>query len=220
MIGLAAADGEQPEEPSGESKSGGDPYGGEKPGIELSTYTIEPSGALDGADDNHRCRRCKSGESANGDGSDGSDDERHTREGAAAVGKNAKQQGDSQRHKRYDQDDLRPAGDIGKGVHGIGDCLGNGDVFARERDKGIDVSSRLVEESMGPVEGRFGTIARAITGSVAVAPDTDIVEVKKAEISGGDVTRSRFAARSAGAGHRLQCIRNNAFNVVESLSWA
>jgi len=213
VVGLAAADSEEPEEASTDRKCRGNPDCRQVSRVEAAAHAVEPSCALDGADDYHRGGRCERGRGADCHSGNGRDDERDAREGAAAVSKDAEEQLDGERHVGDDEGDLGPARNSAECGDGVRDARRERDVLASKGNECLDIASCLVQRGLGPVESRLRAVARSVLGSIAVTPETDIVDVVETQVRRRDV-----AARGGiglGASCAVRGICKDANHVVE-----
>ena len=187
VVGRAAADGEHPEEAGGDGEGGADPHGREELCVEVGLDAVPLGGALHGADHHDGHGGGHGGGGADGHGGYAGDDEGDARDGAAAVGKDAEEDLDGEGDVGNDENDLGPLRDGGKRVHRLGHLIGEGDVLAGGGSESLEGAGGCVQSVGGPVE--LGLCARSIAGgsSIAVTPETNIVEVVETQVGGGYV---------------------------------
>ena len=197
VVGLAAADGEEPEEAGTDSERGRDPDCGQKLLVEAAADAIEPGRALNDTDHNNRCGRSESRGGTDSRGGDTGDDESDAREGAATISEDAEEDLDSERDVGDDEDNLRPPRSSAERHDAISNLLGNRDVLSGERDQGVDIAHREVQRRLSPVEGGLRALSRSVLGRVAITPEVNIVEVIETEVGSRDVV-ARAAGRARG----------------------
>lgn len=184
-LGLAAADGEEPEEAGGERKGSAEPDDGEEGLVDFGVGAVLAQGTLDSTD-NNESQSGHHGRSGN-DGSGG--DERHepsdAGDGTGAGGEDAHNKLEGESNAGNDEDDLRPLGDRLESVQALLKLLGDSDVDA---SKLVELGKSLcVELVLGPVELGLGAVVDTIKPVGAIAPDGDLVGLCEPKLLGSDV---------------------------------
>lgn len=88
MLGLAAADGEEPEQTSAEGESERDPDSGQVPAVDSTTSSVPLSGSLDSANDDGGLDSSESSSDTDQGGSEAGDEPGDTGDDAREVGEN------------------------------------------------------------------------------------------------------------------------------------
>lgn len=184
-LGLAAADGEEPEEAGTDGKGDGDPGHGEEGVVDMALDPVELGRALDDADDSASHEGRGEGGTERYDSGEASDDPRQAGEDTRAVGKDAQDNLESQEKEGGDKGDLDPLVGGPVGLESRLDLIGELDLDAGSGTKVLDVGG--VEDVRGPVELGLDALALALVGGVAVTPQADVVYLLEIEELGGDV---------------------------------
>ena len=195
-LGLAAADGEDPEHTGGERKGGAQPGDGEEGRVDVAFNSIPLGRGLDGADDHNRHGSHQCGVGADGERRDTRDDPGQAAHGARARCEEGEEELDTQSDHGDDVDDLGPLGYRLESVKRADELLGKLDL-----DAGSSSDRRQrgrVQVRLSPVKLGLGAVALVILAGPAVAPEVDVVQVGEAEVGGGDVVAQEGGRVNAG----------------------
>lgn len=180
VLGLAAADGKDPEEVGAESKRGGDPDGGEETSLKGTLDAVDLGGGLDGADDGGRDAR---GETSGGKDDNGGDAGNKPGEAGGGAGAGGEDTDDQFKTKEYQAGDEGNLGDLHEGAEeldGLLDLLWQRHVDTSLSAKVLEVG--IVEGLRSPVELRAGALALLVLGP-AEAPQVDLEDVVEMQLS-------------------------------------
>ncbi|KAI6769907.1 hypothetical protein HG530_004536 [Fusarium avenaceum] len=196
-LGLAAADGEHPEETGSNGEGGGNSDASKESTVDVALNT------------NDR------GDNENGGNT--SDDPGQAGENARAVGEDAKNDLNSESEESCDVDNLSPLGNSPEGSESVLNLLGqlNLNILVGTNEVGG------VQLLVGPVKLRLLALSLAILVGLAETPEVDVVVLVEAEQLSGDVVLDGFGT-SLDLGHiadvQLEVLEveviDNAFDVL------
>lgn len=183
LLGLAAADGEDPEETGTDGEGGADPDDGQEAAVEVDLGAVEVLGALDDAGDDGDGG---GGQGAGNDDEDGGDDglePGQAGDGAGEVGEDANEQLEAQGNEGDDEGHLGPLDELAEGLEGILDVLG-------QLERGAALLDVIGGDVLGgPVKLRLGARPLLVVVGRAEAPERQVVVLVQAQVGGGDVVR-------------------------------
>lgn len=177
----AAADGEQPEDVGGEREGGGEPSGGVDVRAQVTGDAIGLEVALHGAleDDEHGGRGGGGGDGEQAGG--GREDEDHAAAPAAADGEDRQDEGEAGRDEGDNVRDEHPLGHGLVGLHAI--VVRAGQLIPHRFGVDVPDLERVeVELGLGLGAEGVGELIAVLDAAVAVAPETDVVEVLQVDI--------------------------------------
>lgn len=202
-LGLAAANGEDPEEAGGEGKRGAQPGDRQERCVDIALDAVPLGRGLDGTDDYDRHGRHQRGVGTNGDCGNARDDPGQAAHSPRARGEEGEQELDAESDHGNDIDDLGPLCHSLEGVERADQLLGDIDLDVHGGANRGQAGS--VQVGRGPVELGLGAVALVILAGRAETPQVDIVQVRQAEVSGGDVGIQEGGSVSAGRDGLVLC---------------
>lgn len=183
VVGLAAADGEEPEQAGDNGEGGTDPDADKEVGVDGAVDAVLLSRGLDCADDNNSHGGGETSSNNTEDDGGNTNQPCQAREDASAVGKNSKDELSTENGEGNDEGNLGVAGDGREDVEGGVDLVGQVNVGTLHTG---ELADDIVAETLrGPVELGLGAVP-AVVLDLAVAPERNIVLVAQPEIASGD----------------------------------